>query len=479
MCVFLLLCYSFRCILAVGCSLFSISTFPQYIRHVIPLERKRAYVQARTVCPHLVATESDAIPFVRYCQYNVWDAAERLVLYWTERLAAFGPDRAFLPLTLTGRGALTQADILSLQAGYPCILPDTTTSNGGQQVVFGDRRQYVQAATTQTRVRSAFYLCHLLAQDDRAQTKGVLLFILLVMPRVQGFDRAFVQKSFSLAVHVFPIVFYVHLLNCLPKTPAKRYAVQDIISSYVLEVMDLGFCATQLTVHIEREPGQLLQELLDLGLTKEGIPTSIGGTWTYDQAAVWCRERARIDEQRPDEPQQQVPAAAQQHNKVVHPQQAAAGMMGTTLPLSTQSTRATAKNPPSTGTLHSSTAPTSRKRVASTSTTTTTTSQPAQPDDNNPQTTTTPSKKPYFWSPVTGATEEERRLQLRTYNAIHSRRKRARRRQEFEHLKEESSQLKTEHALLLSEQARLTKLLQQATTIVQQLQQQQRPKETE
>ena len=473
--------------------LFSISTFThfhfhfhiQYIRHVIPLERKRAYVQARTVCPHLVATESDAIPFVRYCQYNVWDAAERLVLYWTERLAAFGPDRAFLPLTLTGRGALTQADILSLQAGYPCVLPDTTTVNGGQQVVFGDRRQYVQAATTQTRVRSAFYLCHLLAQDDRAQTKGVLLFILLVMPRVQGFDRAFVQKSFSLAVHVFPIVFYVHLLNCLPKTPAKRYAVQDIISSYVLEVMDLGFCATQLTVHIEREPGQLLQELLDLGLTKEGIPTSIGGTWTYDQVAVWCRERARIDEQRQDEPQQQVPAAAQQHNKVVHQHQAAVGMVGTALgtpvaaapAASTPSTRrATTRNPPATGTLHSTTAPTSRKRVAST---TTTTSQPAQPDDNNPQTTTTPSKKPYFWSPVTGATEEERRLQLRTYNAIHSRRKRARRRQEFEHLKEESSQLKTEHALLLSEQARLTKLLQQATTIVQQLQQPQQPKETE
>ena len=351
--------------------------------------------------------------FVRCCDYSIEPAARRLLLYWNERQKLFGEDRAFLPMKLTGTGALTNSDVLQLKGGFPALLPKTTT---GLQVAFYDRRQAIQTGNTVgTRARCMFYLAHLLAQeDDSSQTDGAVLLILLTMPRIHGYDKESTRKVWSLMKNVLPIKWKIHILNCLPKNPSKRYEVQDLISSYTNDMMDLGFGPDDTKVHFEREEGQLLRELMEMGLTREGIPVTLGGSWTFDSFARWCRDRA-IDERIKE--QQEMNTESASPRGTASPARASP----TAAPALDEEGETLVRHPSFTGTSTSS-----------------------QPMD-----------------------DESRRTRLRASNVIHSRRKRDRRRQEFEDLKKERDELAAKHSLLKAEQSRLESFVQEANGIIQ------------
>jgi hypothetical protein len=77
---------------------------------------KREYLRAVELAPELVRTESDPLRFLRCDNYDAWAAALRLTMYWKMRCKLFG-DRAFLPMTQTGEGALTNQDVERLREG--------------------------------------------------------------------------------------------------------------------------------------------------------------------------------------------------------------------------------------------------------------------------------------------------------------------------------------------------------------------------
>jgi hypothetical protein len=66
-----------------------------------------------------------------------------VVDYWEVRLELFGEDRAYLPLTLTGDGALTEGDMEVFRTGVFMILPKTVQ---GKPTIFHDRSRYEKAA---------------------------------------------------------------------------------------------------------------------------------------------------------------------------------------------------------------------------------------------------------------------------------------------------------------------------------------------
>ena len=72
----------------------------------MPLTETQAYLEAMDCVQDHVQTESDPIQFVRYCHYDLMEAAKRLCRYWTERKNTFGPDRAFLPLVASAQGGV-------------------------------------------------------------------------------------------------------------------------------------------------------------------------------------------------------------------------------------------------------------------------------------------------------------------------------------------------------------------------------------
>ena len=260
---------------------------------MIPLKQKQSYLEATQKSQQVVRTKTNPWQFVCLCDYDNWSMAHHLGVYWKEQKEIFGNERAFLPLTLAGKGALTKDGILTFEVGFPAILPD---AKSGQQVVFGDGRQCVSTSNATSKLRYVFYLAKKLAEDERAQTEGVLAVVLLLMPRVQDFDHGFVKRLWALVGKGFPVKLQAHCLCNLPKVSGKHYLVQEVISTHVRYIMELGLRFGDAHIHFEREDGEVLEELLDMGLTREGLPTSmIGGSWTFFSAGAWCSARAFED----------------------------------------------------------------------------------------------------------------------------------------------------------------------------------------
>jgi hypothetical protein len=259
-----------------------------HVVHSLPLAKKAAFLQAMKTCPQVVERESHPLAFCRYDDYNYWKAADRLVHHWTERVSLFGQDRAFLPMTQTGNGALTGDDVMSLRTGSYSILPPTSA---GRSVFFIDRSRALANASPQARLRAAFYVLTLLAQEKDAQTRGILAFNLLVSPRTTGLDHDF-SHAFYRLMGLFPLKMEVHLLNFLPKCGGKHAVVKQVMTA------GFAFCSMYIgafQVVTERAGAAMLAHLMALGLTAAGVPVSVGGKWTYASFSRWCRDRSSRD----------------------------------------------------------------------------------------------------------------------------------------------------------------------------------------
>jgi hypothetical protein len=102
---------------------------------------KREYLRAFELAPELVRTESDPLRFLRCENYDAWAAALRLTKYWKMRCKIFG-DRAFLPMTQTGEGALTNQDVERLREGAMRLMdPDKM----GRAVIYFRRAAMIRA----------------------------------------------------------------------------------------------------------------------------------------------------------------------------------------------------------------------------------------------------------------------------------------------------------------------------------------------
>ncbi|KAL7559782.1 hypothetical protein ACA910_003341 [Epithemia clementina (nom. ined.)] len=389
----------------------------------MPMEQKQEYLEAMQKAPYLFESETDQLQFLRRCDYDIRQASHRLCLYWKERKALFGPDRAFLPLTLTGDGALTKDDVLSLQAGFPALLPETTD---GRAVAYCDRRQFVPSLAADNRLRTLFYLVRILAEDERAQVEGVVMLILLVTPaRVQEIDCAFVRKAFDLLVNAMPIKVKFHILNFPPKAATsaqsilKQYKVQDLILSYISNIMDVGLnFAEDMSMHFERDDGDLYQFMeTELHMTKAGIPFTYGGDWNFVECINWSRKQALLE-------REQYKWTLMAANK------------------SKKCANKASSSSPGGGNL---------KEIGSTASLTAETTTAASAAAKTAATSLTPAEE-----------EQQRLSKKRANNVIQSRRKRERQRQELVSLTNECQQLQREKDLLQAQHRRLQSLWEKA-----------------
>ena len=258
---------------------------------MIPDEEKSSFLKATDRCPDLLESECDFRRFLRYADYNFWEAARNVVEYWEFRESVFG-DRAFLPLTQTAEGAMTRPDVMALQTGNYVLLRRTANGEG---VLFVDRSRTLPASTTESKLRSCFYMMHHLSlEGDECNTMDCHVLVLLVTPRTGPMDRDFVREAIKL-LNVTPAKFKLHLLLCMPRTGATPL-IQTIMAS------GLSFASTNvdgLEVHTKAIGTPMLTELESrLGLTAADFPSSIGGTWKYQKHSRWCQNKLAEEEQR-------------------------------------------------------------------------------------------------------------------------------------------------------------------------------------
>lgn len=89
----------------------------------IPHGDRVAHGEAMERAPRLVDVESNPDHYLELAEFDPWKAAARVAAYWKARVEIFG-GRAFLPMTISGEGAMLREDIELLQSGFLMVLPN-------------------------------------------------------------------------------------------------------------------------------------------------------------------------------------------------------------------------------------------------------------------------------------------------------------------------------------------------------------------
>jgi len=253
---------------------------------MIPPELKIEYTEATVLCPQLVATESHPIKFLRRERYNAWEAALKLALYWKVRKDVYGAQRCFQPLSnLDGNnGALNDRDLIILQTGFLVSLPPSGVD--GRPTIFCDTSRLqatidvglAGADVAVSCVRCVFYMAHILSETVAGQSKGCRLMCLLRksdVTRLASFRLQFEQlvKGLAVGVHNAYIIQspeWGHELAFMTQGAAQ---VQVLAGNIMVNSPEAVSGTT---------PAQLASKLQFLGFSRNGLPSSLGGLWSYE-----------------------------------------------------------------------------------------------------------------------------------------------------------------------------------------------------
>jgi hypothetical protein len=228
--------------------------------------------------------------FLRYTNFNAAAAAQSIVLYWKRRREVFG-DRVFLPLTLTGDGALSNDDIEFINTGYIVFLPNDAD---GRTVVCTDYSRRLDHSLD-TRLRCTFYQGQILSENEKSQTDGWVL--LAILNDGSLIDPA-TKKCRNLLFHTFPVKLKAfHVIKCMPMNWANNCLAQAFISGMV-QTYGYLLQGCQAYLHYSQDKEKIVQSLASHGMSRCGLPRLLGGSWSYERFSYWRIERAQMDRQR-------------------------------------------------------------------------------------------------------------------------------------------------------------------------------------
>ncbi len=238
----------------------------------IPSAAKVHVAQAQELCPELL-TDDFKLMFLRCEVFNAGLAAQRYCQYWTRRVDIFGPDRAFLPLTLGAGGALQDGDThAALGLGVMTLLPEARDGRGRAVVYFDpsrlDKSKY---SKPEVLVRAYWYVFHA-ALDLRveAQRHGVVMIGDPGRAKFNQFDRA-VAKAFIGSIRgALPV-----RLSCMHivRPPAFFSVIYPLVKVFLSDLM-----RKRMRFHLGPDEKVVQEFETKYGLSKEMLPTAIGGT---------------------------------------------------------------------------------------------------------------------------------------------------------------------------------------------------------
>jgi hypothetical protein len=249
---------------------------------------KEDYLRALEVAPKLVLLESDPTRFLRFTNFNAAAAARKLVLYWKRRREVFG-DRAFLPLSLTGNGALSTDDIESIKTGSLVFLPND--ADGRTVMCFDPSRRLDYSI--EIRLRSTFFFCQVVSENEKSQTDG---FVMLIAASDIGRKiNTSSTRLGNLVLNTFPMkVKAGHVIKWISKT-TPIFCLARALARFAVRVYGHLPQGYQAYFHASEDKDAIVQSLEFHGLSRSGLPRFIGGSWSYERYSDWMNERAQMD----------------------------------------------------------------------------------------------------------------------------------------------------------------------------------------
>lgn len=265
--------------------------------HKIPLSEKQEYLEALEHTDRAVLErEVDPSMFLRREANDVKAAARRMVTYWKYRVRVFGPQRAYFPiLDLSGSSsscALTEAEINLLRLGSGVMLPDDV--NGRKVLCYDDDRfptNFVHLV--QQRVRCCFYwLTACAVSTPLTQTDGIV--VLRLMRNAECYDHSAFRLLTEMIETALPVRLHTFHACCMP---SKELSRNHFIKTFLpLFVQMLGkTLGSRAKLHAHQG---ILQNLLQFGLTRDGLPATLDGNWSYASFEAWFQQETTKDTQR-------------------------------------------------------------------------------------------------------------------------------------------------------------------------------------
>mmetsp|Transcript_18583 Transcript_18583/g.28697 ORF Transcript_18583/g.28697 Transcript_18583/m.28697 type:complete len:326 (+) Transcript_18583:85-1062(+) len=240
-------------------------------------EEKTAYLQALEECPAVVQRETSPLLFLRSTKFNAKLAARRLVEYWKWRLTIFGPEKAFLPMTL--QDALRD-DREVLEKGWVQVLDDDDHDRA--VIYFEKGRINPMVSSRNSLLRVVWYVHHIVLQKEAAQRNGIVHVLNMKGYTLKHFDR--IGEKYT----------RVSVLDCLPirwcalHFPSPSVEKDTVVYELLVPVWK-HIVGKQMRTRIA-----LYDEASDLerfGINPESLPESMGGQRSHQEYGTWLEER--------------------------------------------------------------------------------------------------------------------------------------------------------------------------------------------
>ena len=220
---------------------------------------KAAYTEATQRAPELIDSESDPLKFLRCAKYNAWVAAHHLARYWEKRLVVFGK-RAFLPMTKTGNGTLSEEDARLLESGYLSFLPDD--KEGNPVVCYDDSRLPHDLGDPEglSRLRCLFYTLSVVSERRRSSLDG-FVGIEIMNTQLLGYSESCFAELVATAMPIH--LKALHLVHFPADDAGKKKLLHTIFPNTLKR---LGASAFEWThIHTGSTQEEILDKMQTLG----------------------------------------------------------------------------------------------------------------------------------------------------------------------------------------------------------------------
>lgn len=255
------------------------------------LEKKerRAYQTALDVVPHIVQAETKIEDFLRTEDGNAERAARRLCSYWMYRKKFFG-ERWLLPMTQTGTGTLSMADVSLLRTGYQALFSRMDCTGDGLLIVVDFAKASKCQFDSASNVRIMMYLATVMT-DQLTQTDGVTVVYVV---RSAGMPPVDTNPEGYTIVHTALPLRMKQMIIARAFDQGKE-GVLNYLAYQTARVNEFrsGMHPEQLISDSTKGTLALLEQK---GVQRQFLPRCLGGDWTPDQFNDWVRMRLSLED---------------------------------------------------------------------------------------------------------------------------------------------------------------------------------------
>jgi len=242
-------------------------------------DKNKELIQALKKCPDLL-TKQFKLMFLRCEVFNTPLAVARYARYWRERVAVFGDEKAFQPLTLDK--ALSE-DHAAIELGFVVPLPGVKDPKG-RAIIFVNSYMLGKAEYTYMSLcRAVWYAAHVALESETAQKHGIIMLHDPSRASFSQFDLRFARQILPGMQGAVPLRLAA-LHNCKP--PSFLPIVYAMVKIFLSERIK-----NRILFH-SGKTSKVLKALALYGLDETMIPCELGGNVVVDSKA-WFSEQLR------------------------------------------------------------------------------------------------------------------------------------------------------------------------------------------